>query len=158
MQIASDLGEMFESGVSILVGTRSASFLPEAARGCGALVHPDRRRLTLFVPAAVAERTLANLADNGQIAVGFSNILDHKTMQVKGRAVETRDASENERDTIVRYQGAFIEVLAMIGLPRTRTRPWNVWPSKAITIEVDEIFHQTPGPGAGEPYRGGGVR
>ena len=36
--IPPDLVELFESGVSILVGTRDASLLPEAIRGCGALV------------------------------------------------------------------------------------------------------------------------
>ena len=48
------------------------------------------RRLTVFLPTAVADRPVANVRDNGRIAVGFSGMLDHKSVQVKGRVVEVR--------------------------------------------------------------------
>jgi hypothetical protein len=145
-----ELAELFESGVSVLVGTRDASLRPEATRATGAMVHPDRRRITIFIPVSVAERALANLEDNGQIAVGFSSLLDHKTMQVKGRVEETRPALEGEREIISRYHAAYAEVLYMVGIPKSLVRLLNVWPSMAVTFEVTDIFHQTPGPGAGE--------
>lgn len=148
--ITEDLAELFESGVSILVGTRDAQLVPEATRGCGAVVHRDRRQLNVFLPQSVAARPVANLRDNGRIAVAFSRVLDHKTIQVKGRAQEIRPATDAEREVITRYHVAYAEMIYMAGVPRARTRTMNVWPSVAITFEVTDIFHQTPGPGAGE--------
>jgi hypothetical protein len=148
--LADDLTELFESGVSILVGTRDASFVPEAMRGCGAIVHPDRRHITVFLPTSVSERTVANLRDNAQVAVAFSRVLDHASIQVKGRVEDIRPATETDRDVIARYHVAFAEMIYMAGIPRARTRTMNVWPSVAITFEVTDIFEQTPGPRAGE--------
>jgi len=148
--IPQNLVELFESGVSILVGTRDAARRPEATRGVGAVVSPDRRRLTVFLPGAVSERAVANLRDNGLIAVGFSSVLDHQTLQVKGKTEEIRDARDDEREIVTRYHAAFAEILAVVGLPRTTVRYLNVWPSVAVTFEVTDVFQQTPGPNAGE--------
>src|SRR6188472_1190594 len=117
ISITDDLVELFESGVSILVGTRDASRRSEATRGVGAFVHPDRRRLTVFLPSDVSQLAVENLRDNGQVAVGFSRTLDHKTLQVKGRVEEIRDATEAEREIITRYHFAFAEILFQTGIP-----------------------------------------
>jgi hypothetical protein len=148
--IPKELAELFEGGVSILVGTRDASLSSEATRGVGAVVHSDRRRLTVFLPTDVAGRALENLRDNGQIAVGFSSVLDHMTLQVKGVLEGIRPATEGERETIIRYHAAFTEILYYTGIPKTITRQLNVWPSVAVTFTVTDIFQQTPGPNAGE--------
>ncbi|MBX3229701.1 MAG: pyridoxamine 5'-phosphate oxidase family protein [Labilithrix sp.] len=150
-----ELGDLFESGVSILVGTRDAALVPEAMRGCGAVVHADRQHVTVFVPTIVAERTLANIRDNGQVAVCFSRQIDHRTMQIKGRVREVREAAAEERDVVMRYHGALTDGLAMIGMQRSTLKPWNAWPATAVEVEVEKIFSQTPGPNAGEPWTGG---
>jgi hypothetical protein len=148
--IPADLVDLFEGGVSLLVGTRDASLVPEATRAVGAVVHPNRLRLTIFLPTEVSQRAENNLRDNGLIAVGFSSIIDHKTIQVKGRVVEIRPAAESEREIVGRYHVAIGEVLAMTAIPRHVVRRVNVWPSTAVTFEATDIFTQTPGPGAGE--------
>ncbi len=148
--IPQDLAELFESGVSTLVGTRDRSLVPDASRAVGAVVHPDRRHITIFLPTAVAARALANIADNAFVAVAFSSILDHKTTQVKGRVIEVRPATASEHQVCARYHAAFAEVLAIAGIARATLRQLNVWPSTAITFETTDIFQQTPGPGAGE--------
>ena len=43
--------------------------------------------ITVFLPAETARTTVANLLDNGRIAVCFSQIADHRTHQLKGRVV-----------------------------------------------------------------------
>lgn len=148
--IPDDLAELFEGGVSILVGTRDAARIPEATRGVGAIVHPDRRRLTIFIPVDVSELALKNLGENGLIAVGFSSILDHKTIQVKGTVENIRSATDPEREIVSRYHAAFSEVLYIIGLPRAVTRTLNTWPCHAVTFAATDIFLQTPGPNAGQ--------
>jgi hypothetical protein len=147
--IPDDLAELFEGGVSILVGTRDASLRPEATRGAGAVVHPDRRRLTVFLPVDVSARAAANLRDNGRLSVGFSSVLDARTLQVKGRLEELRECNEAEREVINRYHAAYAEILYLAGLPRALSRRMNVWPSLSVTFAVTDIFLQTPGPNAG---------
>jgi hypothetical protein len=148
-RIPGDLLEHFEGGISILVGTRDASLIPEATRGAGALVHPDREHLTVFLPTDVSQRAIANLRDNGRVAVGFSHPLDAKTLQVKGTVESIRDATDAERAVVERYLVAFAEVLFLAGLPRAITRTMNIWPCHAVTFEVTDLFLQTPGPNAG---------
>jgi hypothetical protein len=148
--IPPEMVELFESGVSIMVGTRDAMKVPEATIAAGASVHPERDRLTLFLPTAGAERTLKNLQENGRIAVGFSSPLDHRTLQVKGSVVELRPAEEGEREVVSRYHAAYAEVLQFVGIPRGTLRRLNVWPAFAVTLVPTDLFQQTPGPNAGD--------
>lgn len=148
--IPDDLAELFESGVSILVGTRDATLCAEATRGVGTVVHPDRERLTVFLPVDVSARAIENLRDNGQIAVGFSSMLDHKTLQVKGRLEEIRDATDEDRELIARYHVAYAEILSVVGIPRALARRLNTWPCHAVTFVATDLYLQTPGPNAGE--------
>ncbi len=151
--IPDDLAEHFEGGVSILVGTRDERLRSEATRAFGAFVHPDRQRLTVFLPADTSALAIANLRANGKIAVGFSSILDHETLQVKGTLEGIRDATDAEHDLIMRYHVAFAEILAVTGIPRAVTRRLNVWPAHAVTLLATDLFQQTPGPKAGERVR-----
>ncbi len=138
--------------MSIVVGTRNAALLPESTRAVGSVVAPDGKHVTVFLPTAVSDRAIANIGDNGRVAIGYSSIGDHVSVQVKGRVVATRDANPDERDLIVRYIGAFAEALAMTGIPRATTRALNAWPAHAVTVEVSDIFDQTPGVKAGDRW------
>lgn len=151
--IPPQLAEAYGGGISILVGTRDANLAPDASKGIGVVVHPDRHRLTIFVSTLACEQCIANARDNGMIAVAFSSALDHQTTQVKGKVIEVRDATEAEREIIERYKIALTEVLAVTGLSRAVIRGVRTWPATAITFEVHEIYQQTPGPGAGEPLQ-----
>ena len=147
-KIPEDLVEFLESGVSILVGTRNAKNEPEPMRSSGALVSKDREKLSLLFPSH-ATRSIANVEENGQVAVCFSRMLDNYSIQVKGHAAEVRDGTEAERAIAERYRVAYGEQLYMAGFPRSLTSRINVWPAKVVTFPVRDIFVQTPGPGAG---------
>jgi general stress protein 26 len=154
--ISTELASFLESGVSMQVGTRDARLLPEAVRGMGVRAERGGTRLTVFLPAATAERTLANLRDNGRIAVCFSRPEDHRTIQVKGRAVAVREADAAERALVERYRGSFAQSLLFVGVPLRVSLRAAHWPCRAVELEVEEVFQQTPGPGAGAPLEGGG--
>jgi hypothetical protein len=146
--VTKDLVEFMESGASILVGTRDASLKPECLRGVGAHVGSDSV-LHVFLNKAVAARTLANVADNGLAAVTFSRVVDHKTLQVKGRVQRTRDAVPAERAIQERYVAAFAEQVYFAGLSRSITKRIRIWPSAVMELVITDIFEQTPGPNAG---------
>ena len=143
--------ELIESGASIIVATRDASLRPECVRGLGATVSDDRRRLTVLLNDQLAGRIRAHLADNGHIAVSFSRIVDHHTIQVKGHAVEVRAGHEAEQQALERYLAAFAEQVSLAGLPRSVVRRVCHERCVAVSLLVEELYDQTPGPGAGAP-------
>lgn len=156
-QISRDLVDFVESGVSVLVGSRDAELRPDCQRGFGATVGEDRASLTVYLNAALADAMTRNFRDNGAIAVTFSRPIDHRTFQVKGTVTRVRDAAPEERERQERYLAAFVEHLCVVGLPRSLTRRFRVWPAVAIEMTIDEVFVQTPGPGAGRRVEEGGT-
>jgi hypothetical protein len=148
--ISDDLATFLESGVSVVVGSRDAQKKPAAMRAMGAHVSDDGRSVTVFLPEPNAARTLANLRDNGRIAVTFSRPSDYRSIQVKGSCVDFRPATEEERARQKTYAAAFVDDLATVGMARENTGRLTYWPSIAVRISVEEIFEQTPGPAAGQ--------
>jgi len=150
--VPEDLVDYLESGVSILVGTRDARNIPEVARGVGAAVSKDRTKVTVYLTEAWSEVPLANLAGNGEIAVGFSRPLDNFAIQLKGRVTAIVRSASADRSVVDRYHNVYGEQLYMTGLPRSITRRLAFWPAAAVTFEVRDLFLQTPGPDAGKRY------
>jgi hypothetical protein len=153
-----DVVELFESGASIVMATRDAQLRPEVARACGAVVDRTQRRITVFLAESLADRTLANLGDNGQIAVAFTEIFQHRSIQTKGKVVSVEHAAEIHQDAIKRYMGAWAEALYQTGIPRAVTLQCATWPAMAITYDAEELFIQTPGPKAGHAWKAGAER
>lgn len=149
--ISPELASFVQSGVSILVGTRDRRLLPECLRAVGARVERGRRDVTIFAPSATSAATVANLEENGRIAICFSRMADHRSIQIKGRMVSVAPASESDRCVVERYRGEFVRNLAFIGMPPRITLRMNAWPCHAVRLRVEAIFLQTPGPGAGAP-------
>lgn len=149
------LVDYLESGTSILVATVDARVRPETVRAAGAIVSTDRRRFTVLVPAATGARTRANLEGGSAVAVTFNRPVDHRSIQIKGRCLAVRDARREERKVAEGYLAAFTEALYLVGMSRAVVRRLSVWPAFAAEVEIDALFQQTPGPGAGERLREG---
>ncbi len=149
-RIPQDVTEFLDGGVSILVGSVDEHGRPECTRGMGVEVDGDAGRLTVYVPIVGADRTLANLGLGRRIAITFSRPYDNRTCQVKGRVRATSPASAEDVARQQRWFAAYVEQLAIVGIARAATRRWRITPSVAVEVEVDELFEQTPGPGAGK--------
>ena len=137
-----------ESGVSMIVATRDAAFRPECARALGARVDPAGT-ITVFLPSAVAGRCLANAAENGRIAVAFSRICDHHTIQIKGAVLSVGEADPSERPRVDHYRRVLAKELALAGLPEHVVFRICHWPCHSVVFRPESRFDQTPGPGAG---------
>jgi hypothetical protein len=149
--IDAELAEFLESGITILVGTRDAELRPETMRGVGAHVQAGGAELTVYLPETTATASVANLRDNGRIAVAFGRPADHRTIQVKGQVVEIAPADDEDRERIERYHSALAESWGFVGVPPRVTARLAWWPCHRVRLRVEEIFVQTPGPGAGAP-------
>jgi hypothetical protein len=146
--ISEELAAFFQSGISILAGTRDGRLVPEATRVLGARIETGGRALTIFLAAATAKRTLANVKDNGRMAVCFTSV-DHRSYQVKGHVTDVQDATPADRQTIESYRAALAQHFGFVGLPPRLTYRLNHWPAHAVRVAVESVYLQTPGPGAG---------
>lgn len=151
LPLAPDLVTFMESGLSLMIGTRGPDYMPETVRGVGIRVWPDRLGVTVFVPAANGARTVANLRDNGRIAITESLPQTHETLQLKGTVTGIRDAAEPERDLVDAYLAAFSDVVGYCGMSKNITLRLVNWPAVAIDVAITELYTQTPGPDAGQP-------
>lgn len=143
------LADFLEAGLSTHIASRNERLEPNAARVTALVVEPDGRHVVAFVPAVAASAILADLADNGQVAMVCARPPDERGCQVKGVFIEARDAREDERPLVVAQWERFRDKLALVGLPRVATDAWVTWPCLAIRVRVQALFDQTPGPGAG---------
>jgi hypothetical protein len=149
--IERELQRFLETGVSVLVGTRDRRLLPEGARGFGLRVVDEGRQLALFLPRAWSARTLANLRDNGRIAVVAACPADHRSVQIKGQVLEVREAEAADRAAMERYREGLVRDFSAIGYPPRVLHRLAFWPADVVRLRVESLFEQTPGPRAGEP-------
>lgn len=154
--ISPELATFLESGVSILVGTRDARLVPDSARGVGARVETGGRELTVLLGDVLNTTALANLRDNGRIAVCFSRNGDHRSIQVKGKVLSIAPAAPPDRALVERYNGLIAVAWGEIGVPPAAVARWVRWPCHAVRFAVEAVFVQTPGPGAGAPLAAAG--
>lgn len=154
--IGAELKEFLESGISVLVGSRDRLLVPEAIRGFGLRVEADGRELVVFVPDAWGRRTVANLRDNGRIAVAAARPMDHRSVQVKGSVVEIRPGDDDDRAALESYRERLVGHFGAIGFPPRILHRLDAWPCHTVRLAVEALFEQTPGPRAGAPLAGAG--
>lgn len=139
--------------MSIIVGTVDAHGQPATCRGVAISSHDDLETLTVFLPVATSHETIQNLALTKWVAVGASYPLDNSATQIKGTATEARLAREDEGVFVRERLDAFTGVLRAFGVPGQLAHSVSHWPAFAVTIRVDQVFEQTPGPNAGRRIR-----
>jgi hypothetical protein len=146
--IEADVAEQLESPCSLLVASVSPDGVPEASRGWGVQVlGPDRLRLLL---AANAERTLANVAGGGRMALTTTNFRTLVSWQVKGHATTVEPATPEDRIRFDAFCAGCVRILS--DLDQTPEEViWRMVPAGIVACDlvVEEVFDQTPGPHAG---------
>ncbi len=142
-------------GVSVMMGTRDSARVPELVRAWGPRVSRDRISVSLCVATAVSARTLDNLQDNGRVAVTFASPGNSTAIQIWGRSIRTGPASRQDLTAVGAHRDAFVELNKSLGVPRVFIEAlWQrelAGSPRMVTIQfvAEQIFNQTPGPGAG---------
>ena len=144
--------EVLHGPAFMQIGSRNEALQPAHTYAVGAMVHDDRQTVTVFVPMARAERVLRDLRENGRIALGVA-LASHEAYQLKGTYVSSRSADGAERARQEAYRAALLASTLEAGYPEAVARPLTLgiayMPAVAITFRAEEVFLQTPGPGAG---------
>jgi hypothetical protein len=133
-------------------GTRDGHLVPMGHRVSGWRVDPNGRTLTALVAPFSATPLVNAMLDNGRIAVTLEEVGTHETYQIKGRYLNHRPVGPVEIDIARRARERFAKALSSL-YPDERLAAMLTasipTPSLAVEIEVQEVFLQTPGPGAG---------
>ncbi|MDF0645959.1 MAG: hypothetical protein P0111_18175 [Nitrospira sp.] len=151
--ISDSIAQLLQTGVSVMVGTRDASLMPECTRAWGIQVGSDRDTVTIFLSESFAGKTIDNLRANGLIAVTCTRPTDHITCQLKGRLRSIKPVRPTGRDVSMKWHREFMAELIAIGVPSRLGEAWIIEPTVAVEITVTDVFDQTPGPGAGKKLR-----
>jgi hypothetical protein len=141
-------------GVSLLVATCDTNAVPECMRAVGLKLSPERDRATVYLPSPTSQETRSNLLVNGRIALLASYPLDHRSLQLKGAVTRVELADPSALPFVQSYVDRFASVLEVVGMPPDLVRMISHWPAFAVDFSIEELFVQTPGPGAGAPLSG----
>jgi hypothetical protein len=139
-----------ESPVALQVATAGADLRPSSTRGFGCWVEEDRRTLRVCVLEAQARRFLGDLRLGCRVAVNATDVLDLRSLQVKGVLCERRASTLAEQAACRAYTHELVEMFVRIGVPRDGCGGlWHSGPIAVVRVAVDALFDQTPGAGAG---------
>lgn len=143
-----DLGALLESGVAMLGAAADEDLVPEAFRVWSASSDANDRIRALI--SADAGRTLATVKPGSWVCMLLTDVVTLTSVQVKGRAVSGPEPPGPEDVARMRrYTEQVVAAGARRAVPRPlieAVRPLAVF---AVTVAVEQIYDQTPGPTAG---------
>ena len=139
--------------MSILVGTADASGRPSCCRAIAISSDDDLKTVTVYLPVATSHDTIQNIATTNRLAIAATDPADHSATQIKGTTTDARLAREDEAAFVRGRLDAFAEKLDSFGVPRRLTRSVAHWPAFVVSMRVEQVFDQTPGPNAGSRLR-----
>jgi hypothetical protein len=135
----------------MVAGTRDAALRPAHVCVVGAMVDDDHRTVTFFIPESRAARLLSDLRDNGRVAFGFG-LASHEAYQLKGTFLASRPMTAADTALQEAYRRRLFTAFRKV-YPEETARPYALGvaytPGVAVSFRVDEVYLQTPGPGAG---------
>lgn len=131
------------------LATRAPDLEPSSVLAFGLQPTDDGREVTVFLPMSMTVPTMANLRDNGQMAVTVVCPTSSRSVQIKGVWLGERRTTEDDRAFLSAYRDALLTEMGLVGVPRSVWQRFSWWPCLALRMEVRETFIQTPGPGAG---------
>lgn len=148
-----DRAAFMQSGVSMSLGSRDGNLRPSVARGLGCRVLADGE-VRVFVNAAQSRDLLDDVRACGQVAVVFSDIVSHRTLQVKAIDARAQVPDADDHSAADAYAPRFGGGVVALGYPASV--PQNLLHAEpgeriAIAFHPHEGFEQTPGPQAGQP-------
>ncbi len=139
-----ELVQFLQGGCALIVCTLDADGEPYASRAWGLTV------ISADEPVRIRLLATPDVVTSGRIAITSTDVPTLHSIQMKGSVVAAEQGNETDALKLVRYTAAFYsDVEASDHVPRDlldRMTPAEVL---ALTVQVDELYDQTPGPRAG---------
>lgn len=149
MKLDPALARFVGGPVMLTLGSRDTANRPAIGRGSGVWLLDDLERLEVAIGGRLWADTVANLRDNGMLAVTAVQPADYRAFQFKGRA-SLRPAGAGDEARARRYVAETTRLLEGLGVPEPLIRHWLTDSDIVVaTLAVDRVFEQTPGVRAG---------
>ncbi len=147
------LSAFLERGGAMIVGTASRDGEPHAQRGWGcSVVDPVTIRVLVDATDTVG---LSHLGAGGRIAITSADVRDLRSVQVKGSSLGLEEPTSGDLDRCAAHNDElFTDIGETDFVPRVLSERMVPPGYVVCTVRVEEIFDQTPGPGAGAPVGG----
>ena len=150
MEIPPNCQDVLLNGIQH-VGSASADLLPSQNFAHGARLNLTESTLTIFVQKNFCKNVVRD-SETTKRVVFYSAVPSHEAYQVKGDVVSVAPLSEADVSESQQYCDQVIKTLTELGLsPDIPKKIWGRVADTGITIELEQIFNQTPGPEAGKP-------
>ncbi len=139
--------------IAISIASRDASLRPSVAHAYGCRVINDGARIRLFVLKDEARQLLADVMENGEVATVYSDVRSFRSLQIKGSdtIVEPFDTEDAAAQAL--HHRVTADELVALGYAAPLAHGYFSVPRKAefatIAFTPQDVFQQTPGPGAG---------
>jgi len=139
------------AGVAVVVATPDLELRPTLARAWHPRIDAGGRRVTLCVEAPLGSPIRANLERRCALAATFVRPTTYRSVQVKGTVRDVRPSTAEERRAVADHNAIFVDEVVEVGVPaRVADRFLDDRELLAVTVDVRELYDQTPGPAAGE--------
>jgi hypothetical protein len=147
--LTAELAEFLHGGVVVVAATRSAQNVPELTRGWGPRVWDDGTVVTLCLSTTTGSRTRENLEQNGTVAATFVLPTTYRGVQLKGEVTSTSEPTEDELRRVDEHLARLTGQTRVLGVPDEVMARLRKPPFVCVSFRVQEVYDQTPGPGAG---------
>jgi Pyridoxamine 5'-phosphate oxidase len=147
--ISDQVAEALTLGVACVVATRDEQLRPEITRGWGIQVDRSASRLQVCIRGESDCRTVANLRANGQMAMNITRPTTYLSLQFKGRATVLGPPTPEQLARAKEHLELFSAEAVQVGVPAPLALRFMGDLCAAVVLEVEHVFDQTPGTGAG---------
>ena len=146
--------EFLEGGCALIVGTVGPDGEPYATRAWGVnLLARDLSVIRVLLDATDG-RALEDVRHDGRIAITAADVATLRSIQLKGHCSGVEPGTDEDRARANRYANAFFaDVEGTDGVPRRLLERLLPFDFAVCTVVIDELYDQTPGPGAGGRIR-----
>ncbi len=142
--------EFIHGNTAIYIGAGNEKMKTTVNHVVGAKVNPDGDSFTCYIPKAGTDKLVSYLEACNKYAVTMATIPSHEAYQFKGTCISVREADDGAVKYAQTYLDKMVDFTSQFGIPEELFSNFIVDPSVAVTIKVEEIYDQTPGPGAGK--------
>ena len=139
-----ELVRFLEGGCALIVCTLDSEGEPYASRAWGLTV------ISAEAPVRVRLLATPDVLPSDRIAITGTDVPTLHSIQLKGSVVASEPGNEADGMKSVAYTDAFYsDVQASDHVPRDLLNRMTPTEFVALTVEVEELYNQTPGPRAG---------
>lgn len=154
MLLSADILDFLSEPVVIILATRGAGFTPEIGRGVGLFPLPGHPVIDVALSRWQWPATVANIEENGWLAMTVSSPETYRTYQFKGRAI-LHACDDAHAKGAAAYVDRALSLFAAFEMPPAFAGHWLTLRDPVIArLTIEEVYIQTPGPQAGAPAGG----